>query len=79
MLANADKALALDPGLSEAHAARGDALSILGHDEEAKEAFEKAMSARSQQFRDQFPLCPFLQSDPAISSERRTSIFDRSN
>ncbi|HMI40933.1 MAG TPA: tetratricopeptide repeat protein [Sphingomicrobium sp.] len=54
VLANADKALALDPQLSEAHAARGDALSILGHDAEARAAFEKAMSLDPNSFEASF-------------------------
>jgi adenylate cyclase len=54
VLANADKALALDPQLSEAHAARGDALSILGHDKEAKAAFEKAISLDPNSFETNF-------------------------
>jgi adenylate cyclase len=54
VLSNADKALALDPLLGEAHAARGDALSILGHDKEAKAAFEKAISLDPNSFETNF-------------------------
>jgi adenylate cyclase len=54
VLANADKALALDPQLGEAHAARGDALSILGHNEQAKVAFEKAISLDPNSFETNF-------------------------
>ena len=43
LLANADKALALDPNLAEAHVARAEALSSFGKDSEAKDAFEKAL------------------------------------
>ena len=42
MLAIADKALALDPNLAEAHAARGEALANSGRREEAGVAFERA-------------------------------------
>ena len=46
VLANADRALALDPLLAEAHAARADALSFFdGHDpQEVIEGFEKALA-----------------------------------
>jgi adenylate cyclase len=43
VLADADKALALDPDLAEAHAARADALSFFGHFDEAKIAFDRAL------------------------------------
>ena len=50
LLANATKALELDPDLGEAHAARGDALSFLGHIEEAVESFDKALSLDPNSF-----------------------------
>jgi len=50
VLANADKALAIDPNLAEAHAARGDALSFFGHDEMATEEFETALSLDPNSF-----------------------------
>jgi len=50
ILAIADKAIALDPNLAEAHAARADALSYFGHMEEAEEAFKKAISLDSNSF-----------------------------
>jgi len=43
ILAIADKALQLDPGLAEAHAARGYALGIADRIEEAEAAFEEAL------------------------------------
>ena len=50
VLVNADKALALDPGLAEAHAARADAQSFFGHHEEAKQGFRKALSLDPNNF-----------------------------
>lgn len=44
VLAYAEKALAIDPNLAEAHAARGDGLSFFDHPDEAIEAYEKALS-----------------------------------
>jgi adenylate cyclase len=43
ILSEADEALALDPLLSEAHAARGEALFLLGRNEEAETEFEEAI------------------------------------
>ena len=43
ILAEADQALALDPLLSEAHAARGEALFLLGRHDEAEAEFEEAI------------------------------------
>ena len=43
LLANAEKALELDPDLGEAHAARGEALSFLERNDEAVEEFETAL------------------------------------
>ena len=43
ILATADKAIALDPQLAEAHAARGHALSNCNRWDEAEQAFEKAL------------------------------------
>ena len=43
ILAMADKAIALDPQLAEAHAARGHALSNCNRWDEAEQAFEKAL------------------------------------
>lgn len=50
VLANADKALSIDPNLAEAHAARGDALSFFGHDREATEEFETALKLDPNSF-----------------------------
>jgi adenylate cyclase len=50
ILAIADQALALDPNLAEAHAARADALSFFGHLEEAEAAFQKALSLDPDSF-----------------------------
>src|SRR5436190_16155388 len=50
VLANADKALSLDPGLAEAHTARADALTFFGHDAEARPVFEKALSLDPNSF-----------------------------
>ncbi|QIG50152.1 tetratricopeptide repeat protein [Nordella sp. HKS 07] len=44
ILATAGKALSIDPGLAEAHAARGMALNIAGRSAEATSAFETALS-----------------------------------
>jgi len=43
ILATAGKALAIAPDLAEAHAARGEALSGCGQEEEARKAFERAL------------------------------------
>jgi adenylate cyclase len=50
LLANANKALELDPDLGEAHAARGDALSFLGQTEKAVESFDKALALDPNSF-----------------------------
>jgi adenylate cyclase len=50
ILVNADKAIALDPNLSDAHAARGIALSAAGRDPEAVAAFEKAIELDPNNF-----------------------------
>jgi len=50
ILVNADKAIALDPNLSDAHAARGIALSAAGRDPEAVTAFEKAIELDPNNF-----------------------------
>ncbi|MBM7045233.1 adenylate/guanylate cyclase domain-containing protein [Rhizobium lusitanum] len=44
ILANTAKALAIDPNLAEAHAARGFALAVAGNRVEAVSAFEQALS-----------------------------------
>jgi adenylate cyclase len=44
ILSITDKALAIDPNLAEAHAARGTALMIGGHPAEAASAFEQALA-----------------------------------
>ena len=76
VLANADKALELDPGLSEAHAARGDALSILGHNKEARDAFEKAMSLDSTSFETNFLYARFC--NRTCDFERAADLYVRS-
>jgi adenylate cyclase len=50
ILATAAKALALDPDLAEAHAARGVALANLDRREEAIEAFERALALDPNNF-----------------------------
>jgi adenylate cyclase len=50
ILATAGKALALDPDLADAHAARGHALSNSGRAVEAEEAFEKALALEPNNF-----------------------------
>ena len=50
ILATAGKALALDPNLADAHAARGHALSNSGRADEAEEAFEKALALEPNNF-----------------------------
>ena len=46
----ADRALALDPNLAEAHAARADALSFFGHKAEAEVAFQRALELDPDSF-----------------------------
>ena len=50
LLAITDKALALDPNLSEAHAARGEALANSGRRAEAAAAFEAALELDPNSF-----------------------------
>lgn len=50
ILASADRALALDPTLGEAHAARASALGDAGRDAEAREAFERALALEPNSF-----------------------------
>ena len=50
LLAITDKALALDPNLSEAHAARGEALANSNRREEAAAAFERALELDPNSF-----------------------------
>ena len=50
ILATADKALALDPMLTEAYTARGNALSVMGEREQAKQAFERALELDPNSF-----------------------------
>jgi adenylate cyclase len=69
VLENANKALAIDPGLAEAHAARADALSFFGHNEESKEVFEKALSLDPNNFDVNFLYARFC---------TRTGEFERS-
>jgi adenylate cyclase len=50
ILATADKALAIEPDLAEAHAARGYALMIADHRIEAASAFEQALALNPNSF-----------------------------
>jgi adenylate cyclase len=50
LLAITDKALALDPNLAEAHAARGEALANSSHRSEAASAFERALELDPNSF-----------------------------
>ncbi|MCY7339123.1 MAG: adenylate/guanylate cyclase domain-containing protein [Sphingomonas bacterium] len=50
ILATASTALALDHNLAEAHAARGNALSVTGESAAAKEAFERALELDPNSF-----------------------------
>jgi adenylate cyclase len=50
ILAIADQALALDPNLAEAHAARADALSFFGHLEDAEATFNRALELDPDSF-----------------------------
>ena len=50
ILAMAGKALELDPGLAEAHAARGEALRVAGRSDEAVAAFEQALALDPNSF-----------------------------
>jgi adenylate cyclase len=43
VLAESEKALELDPALTEAHVARGNVLSLLGRNEEADQSFKRAI------------------------------------
>ena len=54
IIANADKAIGLDPNLPDAHAARGIALSAAGRDPEAVAAFERAIELDPQNFEAQY-------------------------
>jgi adenylate cyclase len=54
ILAAADKAIQLDPGLADAHAARGHALSILGRGDEAISSFEHALGLDPNSFEANF-------------------------
>ncbi len=69
VLANADKALALDPNLAEAHLARAEALSSFGKDGEAKEIFEDALKLDPNSFDTHFLFGRFC---------LRTQDFERS-
>ena len=50
ILANADKAVLIDPGLAEAHAARGNALGDVGRDAEAIAEYEQALALDPNSF-----------------------------
>ncbi len=50
ILANADKAVMIDPGLAEAHAAQGNALGDAGRDAEAIAAYEQALALDPNSF-----------------------------
>jgi non-specific serine/threonine protein kinase len=73
-LARADaasrRALALDPGLAEAHASRGTALSLLGRHEEAEQAFEEAIRLEPDLFEAHY----FYARDAFTRGEREKAI-----
>jgi len=50
ILAAAEKAIAIAPELAEAHAAQGEALSGLGHQEQSERAFERALELDPNHF-----------------------------
>ena len=50
ILANAGKAITLEPNLAEAYAARGEAMSGMGRRSEAEEAFERALELDPNNF-----------------------------
>ncbi len=54
ILDNASQALALDPNLAEAHAAHGEALAVIGRNDEASAAFERALELDPQSFESNF-------------------------
>ena len=59
LLANAGEALALGPDLAEAHAAHGEALAVLGRNDEARAAFEKALELDPNSFEANYSLGRF--------------------
>ena len=69
------RALELDPGLAEAHASRGAALSLLGRHEEAEQAFEAAIRLEPGLFEAHY----FYARDAftRVSSRRRSSSARR--
>jgi adenylate cyclase len=75
ILAITDKALAIDPNLAEAHAARGEALGNMGRFDDATSAFERALALDPQSFDANFHYARFCvkRSD----QERAVQLFTR--
>ena len=68
ILATAGKALAIDPNLAEAHAARGFALMDGDRRAEAASAFEQALALDPNCYEAQLLFCPSFASPRATSS-----------
>jgi len=75
ILAMTDKALALDPNLAEAHAARGVALADSGRREEAAAAFERALALDPNSFDANLSYARFCATDDAL--ERAVELYTR--
>jgi len=75
ILATTDKALALDPNLAEAHAARGVALANSGRRVEAAAAFERALALDPNSFDANLSYARFCATDNAL--ERAVELYIR--
>ena len=75
ILAIADKALALDPNLAEAHAARGMALANSGRPAEAAAAFERALELDPNSFDVNFAFGLFCVNEGKL--ERAAALYER--
>ena len=75
ILAFADKALAIEPDLAEAHAARGDALADAGRDGEAEAAFERALELDPESYDTLYSYARFCMSRGR--SDRAADLFIR--
>jgi len=76
ILTIADKALALDPNLAEAHAARADALSFFGRKDDAEAEFEKALALDPDSFDVNFLFARFY--TRSNEPEKSVPLFIRS-
>ncbi len=75
ILANATQALTLDPNLAEAHAAHGEALAVIGRNDEATAAFERALELDPNSFESNFSSGRFW--FRANQHERAADLFKR--